>query len=191
MKYLVGRTAGMSGLIAAIVATHIATMAGYWFGAVKLPAFGFNHLNGWIVFNFLRPPFDTFSNPTWIVFVVGGAVHYINGILWGLIFALVISPMMGRWSKRLAPMTPTNNYLKGVIWGWALWIISSAVWMPLVAGSIPGIQVGAFLTNFGKIGVQAVFTNFLWHTIYGVNLGLLFNPTSAAWAAEMGAPKAR
>jgi hypothetical protein len=59
--------------------------------------------------------------------------------------------------------------------------------MPLLIGGLLGpvftggfglkCGVGPFLTCFGPYGVQALFTNLFWHTIYGVNLGLLFSPT--------------
>ncbi len=173
VKYLIGKTAAVSGLAAGFVATHVATVFGLWFDGARLPTFDFNTLNGWLYLGFTRPPEVTF--------VVGGVIHYINGILFGLIFALVIHPMMGRALKPLAPMTPTVNYVKGLIWGWTLWIISSALWMPLLIGPLfgPG-SVGPFLTSFGPNGVQALFTNLLWHTIYGLNLGLLFQPMSAS-----------
>ena len=148
VKYLVGRSQWTSALIAGFIATHVATVAGLWFTAVKLPKFDFNTLNGWIVF----APTGGTTLPV-ITFVVGGVVHYISGILWGLIFGLIIAPQMGRYMKGLAPMTPQVNLVKGIIWGVALWLISSAVWMPLVVGSI-GIPVGAFLTNFGNFGVD-------------------------------------
>ncbi len=169
-RYLIGKSAGRSGLISALIATHVATVSGLWFAGARLPKFDFNTLNGYLYLGFTRSPEVTF--------VVGGVIHYMNGILWGLIFALVIHPTMGKWVKALAPLTPINNYLKGLLWGWALWIISSAIWMPLVIASI-GIPVGPFLTSFGTVGVQAVFTNLLWHTIYGLHLGLFFNPTIA------------
>ena len=168
IKYLVGNSPLVSGLIAAFIATHIATMAGLWFGAVRLPQFDFNSINGWLVLGFMQAADVTFA--------IGAVIHYTNGILWGLIFVLLIHAVMGRWVRSLGPLTPAVNLGKGLIWGWALWLISSAVWMPLVVGNI-GIPVGAFLTNFGTVGYEAVFTNLLWHTIYGVNLGLIYNPT--------------
>ncbi len=168
IKYLVGSSPGWSGVIAAFIATHIATMAGLWFGAVRLPQFDFNTINGWLVLGFMQAADVTF--------VIGGVIHYINGLLWGLIFVLLMHSVMGKWVKPLAPLTPAVNLAKGLIWGWALWLISSAVWMPLVVGAI-GIPVGPFLTNFGGVGYEAVVTNLLWHTIYGVNLGLIYNPT--------------
>lgn len=177
VKYVVGKSAGISGLVAALIATHVATVSGLWFDAARLPKFDFNSLNGFLALGLpygFTHPFETF--------LVGGVIHYLSGIIWGLVFALVIHPMMGRTMKPLAALTPTNNYIKGLLWGWTLWIISSALWMPLLIGPLLapyGVTVGTFLTSFGPFGVQALFTNLLWHSIYGLNLGLLFSPVPA------------
>src|SRR5256712_2233174 len=151
VKYRVGKAGGKGGVIAGLVATHIATIFGLWFYGARLPKFDFPSLNGYI---YVGLPFG-FTHPD-VAFVVGGVFHYVDGILFGLIFALVVSPMMGRVIKPLAAMTPTANYIKGLIWGWTLWIISSALWMPLPIGpilapSFPvgfGVNAGPFLTSF-------------------------------------------
>ncbi len=161
----------MSALIAGFVATHIATISGLWFFGARLPVFDFPTLNGYLYLGLSQSPVTTF--------IVGGVFHYTDGILFGLIFGLLVSPMMGRLFKPLAPMTPVVNVMKGLIWGWTLWIISSAAWMPLLIGPALApfhVVVGGFLTSFGPYGVQALFSNLLWHTIYGANIGLLFSP---------------
>lgn len=177
VKYLVGKSGWSSALIAGLIATHVATMAGLWFDGARLPKFDFNSLNGYLVLGLSYG----FANPAQN-FVIGGAIHYTSGILWGLIFGLIVHPMMGRTVKPLAAMTPTVNYVKGLLWGLTLWIISSALWMPLLIGPLfapIGVGVGPFLTSFGPYGVQAVLTNLLWHSIWGLNLGLLYNPMPA------------
>lgn len=178
VRYLIGKSAASSGIIAGFIATQIATVFGLWFTAAQLPKFDFNTLNGWLVFGFTSTPENTF--------IIGGLIHYVDGILWGLIFALIIHPMLGQFIKPLAPLTPTNNFIKGVIWGLALWIISSALWMPLLIGPlVAGFGgVGPFLTNFGPVGYQALVTNLFWHTIFGLNLGLMFNPVWGSSASR-------
>lgn len=175
-KYLVGKNVWQAGLIAAFIATHISAVAGLWFGAVRLPNFDFNTINGLLAFNAFFGAAGAFTTPPHLLFIVGGAIHYINGILWGIIFALLIHRLMGRVIPGMRALTPLNNMVKGLLWGWALWLISSSVWMPLVVGVNLGIPVGPFLTGFGTVGFEAVFTNLLWHTIYGLNLGLIFSP---------------
>jgi hypothetical protein len=192
VKFLIGSSAGKSAVIAAFIATHVATMAGLWFGGARLPTFNFNQLNGLLAFQALGQPLSYgFTHPV-ETFLIGGLLHYTSGIIWGVAFALIVHPALGRFIKPFAALTPVNNYIKGVIWGVVLWIISSAFWMPLLIDPLfGGGVVGPFLTKFGLNGVQALLTNLLWHSIYGVNLGLLFSPTPAApsrsaWKASSG-----
>ena len=200
VKYLIGRNAGKSAVISAFIATHVATMAGLWFDGARLPKFDFNNLNGYLVLGLGYG----FANPA-INFAIGGIIHYTSGIIWGVIFALIFHPAIGRFVKPLRALTPINNYVKGVIWGVVLWIISSAFWMPLLIGPLLGpfltapppsglgapCGVGPFLSCFAFYGIQANLTNLLWHTIYGVNLGLLFSPTlvsgsRSTWRSSAG-----
>lgn len=184
VKYTIGHSTGRSAVIAGFIATHVATMAGLWFGGARLPTFNFNQLNGFLVLGFTADPVQTF--------VVGGAIHYTSGIIWAVIFGLIVHPALGRAIKPLGALTPVNNYIKGILWGIALWIISSALWMPLLIDPLfGGGVVGPFLTKFGPNGLQALFSNLLWHSIYGANLGLLFNPVPGTprtvWKAAPGA----
>src|SRR5206468_12207167 len=118
---------------------------------------------------------------------VAPSMTYIDVLPFCLFFAIVVSPMMGWVVPALAPMTPTVNYVKGLIWGWTLWRLSAALWMPLLIGPILspafpvgfGVNVGPFLTSFGPYGVQALLANLLWHTSWGANLGLVFSPRPA------------
>lgn len=189
VKYLIGRNAGKSAVIAGFIATHIATVAGLWFDGARLPKFDFNALNGYLALGLTYG----FANPAQN-FIIGGVIHYTSGILWGVIFALMVHPMLGKVIRPLAALNPTTNLVKGIIWGVTLWIISSALWMPLLIGPLfapIGVGVGPFLTKFGPYGLQAMFTNLLWHTIYGVNLGLLFSPrVVSGWSKSEWRPSA-
>ena len=184
VRFLMGKSAARNAAFAGFVATMIATVSGLWFPGVKLPAFDFNSLNGRLAFADVAFPQP---RDEWII---GGIIHMIDGVIWALIFGLVISPVLGVLFKPLKPLTPTVNLVKGIIWGGTLWIISSAFWMPLLIGTLLGptftsgfglsCGVGPFLTCFGPYGVQALFTNLFWHMIWGVNLGLLFSPMAVS-----------
>jgi hypothetical protein len=187
VRFLIGKTAAANAIVAGFIATMIATVSGLWFPGVKLPQFDFNALNGRLALGDTAFPNNSISIQTW---EIGAVIHMIDGVIWAVIFGLVISPVLGVLLKPLRPATPTVNLVKGIIWGGVLWLISSALWMPLLIGSLLGplfttappngfglsCGVGPFLTCFGPYGVQALFTNLFWHTIYGVNLGLLFSP---------------
>jgi hypothetical protein len=183
VRFLIGKTAAANAIVAGFIATMIATVSGLWFPGVKLPQFDFNALNGRLALGDTAFPNGSISIQTW---QIGAVIHMIDGVIWAVIFGLVISPVLGVLVKPLRPATPTVNLVKGIIWGGVLWLISSALWMPLLIGALLGptfingfrlsCGVGPFLTCFGPYGVQALFTNLFWHTIYGVNLGLLFSP---------------
>src|SRR2546428_13006574 len=105
----------------------------------------------------------------------------IDGIIWAVIFGLVISPVLGVVIKPLRAMTPTVNLIKGLIWGGALWIISSPLWMPLLIGPIFHLSPlntfglpcrgSPFRTCFGPHGVPAPFTDLFLHQHSRVHLG--------------------
>jgi hypothetical protein len=180
VRFMIGRSPGRSAVIAGFIATMVATISGLWFPGVKLPQFDFNTLNGRLALGDIAFP------PGPNTFLIGGFIHLVDGTIFAVIFGLVVSPVLGVLAKPLRPMTPTVNVVKGLIWGVVLWLISSIFWMPLLIGTLLGptftdsfglpCGVGPFLTCFGPYGVQALFANLFWHTIYGVNLGLLFNP---------------
>src|SRR5436853_7044394 len=104
-KYLIGRNAGKSAVISAFIARHVATMAGLWFDGARLPKFDFNTLNGYLVLGLNYG----LANPA-INFVVGGIIHYTSGIIWGVVFALIVHPAIGRVIKPLAALTPVHHY---------------------------------------------------------------------------------
>jgi hypothetical protein len=185
VNYLVGKSALVNALLAGFVATYIATISGIWFYGVKLPVFNFPQLNGYIVLGLNANPTD--------VIVVGWVLQMVQGMLFALIFGLVLSPMWGRMFKALAPMTPIVNYTKGVIFGFLLYIISATLWVPLLIGpllAVYNVPVGGFLSTFGPYGYQANFTDLFWHMIYGVNLGLLFSPSLVSGKRSASTPAA-
>src|SRR6267378_4461811 len=169
VRFLIGRTAAANAVVAGFIATMVATISGLWFPGVKLPQFDFNALNGRLAFGDASFPL---SREVWII---GAVIHMIDGVIWSVIFGLVASPVLGVLFKPLRPMTPTGSLLGPTFIG--------------VFGLSCG--VGPFLTCFGPYGVQALFTNLFWHTIYGVNLGLLFSPVAisgarSGWRAGSG-----
>src|SRR6266571_3454494 len=92
----------------------VATVTGLWFPGAKLPQFDFNKLNGWLALVGVGNGLDyAWNNPS-LTFVVGGIIHMIDGIIWAVIFGLVISPVLGVLIKPLRAMTPTVNLIWGV-----------------------------------------------------------------------------
>src|SRR5712691_7019368 len=114
----------VTALVAGFVATHIATVSGYWFHGVNLPDLGWPNFNG--------------------ILLLG-----VKAIL----FALVLATISAIW------------------------------WVPQLFNSVFNYNFGWFSQNLGKfLGVsawKAVVGIYVWHIIYGVNLGLIYNPHPA------------
>jgi hypothetical protein len=85
-----------------------------------------------------------------------------DGVLAG--FAFLLFPLFR------SPNTMRANIIKGVVFGLALATISAGWWVPQL---FPTIHAGFFSHN---LGWKTVFGIYLWHIIYGVNLGALYSP---------------
>jgi hypothetical protein len=174
----------VAALVAAFAATWFATMFGEWFYAVGWVPFTFNTLNAetWATnfklvggtFYGLAPLSSDFT------YFLGMWSHYSQGILFGLIFTMLVYPNLP------GPMSVGNNLIKGVLWGWTLWIVSSSFVMPLLYGT------GFWFSYWGTFGLpggsqsQLIFYNFVWHTIYGFTLGMFFSPVSSSGMGMSG-----
>ncbi|HEY8705120.1 MAG TPA: hypothetical protein VIL98_10220 [Gaiellaceae bacterium] len=155
-----------AALVAGVVATHIATVTGYWYAIVGLPKLDYNLFNG-----ILLVPNE--KNAT-IQFVIGGAAHYLTGICYALIFAFLIHPLL-RVANSVA-----GNIAKAVGFGLVLATLSALLWVPR---DFPSFNPGFFTNNFGWKFVLGIY---VWHIVYGLHLGALYSPLPAS-AAEPAA----
>ena len=172
-------------IIAGLVATHVATNLGMWFHGLGLPDLNFNMLNGYLVFGNSANAFGTvgFQDPVALT-LFGAAVHYGQGIVFALVFAFGVSPLI--------PIADSlvGNIVKAVIWGMVLATLSAIWWVPAL---FSGLNAGLFFANFGADQFKWLIALYLWHFVFGFNLGLFYNPAplaKAAPAAEMTAEAA-
>lgn len=132
---------------AGFLATYIATIGGYWFPAIGLPKVDFAIFNGVkIAPGGSGPQFS---------YLVGMISHLIDGVIFGLIYAWLISPRL-RWA----------GWLKGMIFGF---ILTVAVWLavlPLV------FEAGLF---GAELGWKATIAVLAWHLIWGVLMGAIYD----------------
>ncbi len=173
----------VAGLVAAFAATVFATMFGEWFYALGWVPFSFNTLNAeaWAtnfhnLSGFFAITTNTALSPDFVYFL-GMWAHYLQGIVFGLVFTLLVYPNLP------GPMTVGANLVKGLIWGWTLWIVSSSFVMPLLYGV--GFWFSYWGSAFGLGQSNLIFYNFVWHSIYGFVLGMFFSPVSKM-TGEMG-----
>jgi hypothetical protein len=150
-------------LVAGFVATHLATVTGYWYHGLTLTAGkgGLPDL-GWPGFNglLLVGPKESGLAQFW----AGSVFHLATGMAFSLAFCFLLFPLF-RWQN-----TVGGNIAKGIAFGLALATISAGWWVPQL---FPALHAGFFSHN---LGWRTVFGIYLWHIIYGVNLGALYSP---------------
>jgi hypothetical protein len=156
-----------AAVLAGFVATHIATVIGYWLPGIGLPQLDWHRVNGSI--------FTPNASST-VQFVSGGYFHYLDGIAFTVVFAVAVFPML-KWAS-----TPLGNTLKGLLFGTILATVSCAFMIPRVY--FPHAHAGFFSHHLGWKLILAVY---VWHWVYGLHLGLLYNPLArSARSASRG-----
>ena len=105
----------------------------------------------------------------------GAGAHYAQGVAFALIYAFGIHPLL--------PIANTvlGNFAKAIIWGLILGTLSAVWWInlfPNLAG--PGVNAGIFMSNFGPDQLKWVVAVYLWHIVYGFNLGAFYQPRGHA-----------
>jgi hypothetical protein len=153
----------------AFIATQLGTYFGYVFPAVGLPTLPWPLYNG-----SLAAPATTLNAAGEFVwgtsgqFFVGQALHFVNGIVFGVLYGIIF--------RDLLPIKNTNggNISKGLIYGVIMTIISAGLLVPYAY--VPHQGYGFFLFD-GPDGWKLPFGILVWHLIYGYFLGALYQPT--------------
>lgn len=147
-----------SATLAGLIAVHMSSVLGFWFGGFGLTRLDWNTANG-LVYWPKGSPFE--------IFMVGWTSHYLDGVVFSVLFAVALHPRMP-WRN-----TELGNAAKGLVFGTVLAVVALAVLTPLVYAPARGADAGFFSSNFGWKYMVAVF---LFHWIYGLHLGLIYNP---------------
>lgn len=159
----------VTALVAGFVATHIATVTGYWFHGVNLPDLGWPNFNGLLLLG-------TDSSPL-AQFWAGTAYHLATGISFAVLFAFIVHPRI--------PLRNTTggNIAKALLFSFLLATLSAAWWVPQLFNQVFNTDLGWFSQYAGRLlgtdGWKVVLGIYLWHAIYGLNLGLIYNPQSS------------
>jgi len=158
--------------IAGFLATQVATIWGYYGIGIGLPSLPFPAYNGLL---FSRPSvaadFSNFGNPS--SYWVGQSVHYVNGIAFALLFALVAYRSLPTFFSKM------KSVQKGIVFALIQTIISLGFLFPYVYAPKSGFGLFSFGDNaFGNNPDhwKLPFAVLLWHLIYGTLLGLLYDP---------------
>ena len=120
-------------LLAAFVATHIATVSGYWYKIIGLPVLGWPQFNGILILGHTGSSADGAQQ-----FWAGGIYHFLTGICMGLIFVFLIHPLLPVRNSFF------GNVFKGLLWGAVLATLSASLW---VSSNFPEFHPGQFSQN--------------------------------------------
>jgi hypothetical protein len=151
-----------------LIATQLGTYFGYVFPAIGLPSLPWPLYNG-----LLAVPAEDYG--TTGSFFAGQSLHFVNGIVFAILFAILARPMMPFRN------TQGGNIAAGLTYGVIMTIISIGVLVPYAY--VPHQGYG-FFSFYGPDGWKLPAGVLLWHLIYGFFLGSLFQvrdrrPTTA------------
>jgi hypothetical protein len=178
----VERSPILSLFVVGIIATQLGTYFGYVFPAVGLPPLPWPLYNGILASTIA----DGFSANTVIdpdtgatvipgfavsgdAFFMGHTLHFVNGVVFAMLWGILFREDAARFIK--------NNVLNGAVYGVIMTIISAGLLVPYAY--VPEQGYGLFLFD-GPDGWKLPFGVLIWHLIYGIFLGLLWNPTRTA-----------
>ena len=168
----VERSPILSLAVVGVIATQLGTYFGYVFPAVGLPTLPWPLYNGLLGIGVQEGEFGVFSNfeayaaDPQMSFFVGQALHFINGIVFVLLWGVLFREDVAKFVK--------NNIASGLLYGVIMTIISAELLVPYAYVQNNGY--GFFLFD-GPDGWKLPFGILIWHLIYGLFLGLLWNPS--------------
>jgi hypothetical protein len=153
------RPAGTDWLMRAVTAGFLATvlmtlvlLIGFWVAALLGSASGqapFIQRWLWALAN------NVVTNEVQTALPLAILVHFLAGIGWALVYALVAEP-------RLAGPA----WQRGMLFSLVPWALSLVVFLPLVGGGLLGLALGA--------GPLPIVGNLILHLVYGATLGQLY-----------------
>lgn len=155
-----------AALLAGLVAVHIGTVVGFWLGDFGLTRLDWPTANGLVYVPDASPVAQ---------FLIGGLSHYLDGILFALVYAIALAPFLPFGS------TAVGNLAKGLVFGTILAVLALLIMTPLVYAPARGSEAGFFSHNFGWSYIVGVF---IFHWVYGLHLGLIYNPDDSVSPAE-------
>lgn len=169
----------LSLFVVGVMATQLGTYFGYVFPAIGIPVLPWPLYNG-ILGTTIADGFNGAAIEGFAVssdaFFVGHSLHFINGIVFAVLWGILFREDVAKFFK--------NNVLNGMAYAVVMSIISAGLLVPYAY--VPNQGYGFFLFD-GPDGWKLPFGILLWHLIYGVFLGLLWNPSDSS-EVEVKAP---
>jgi hypothetical protein len=145
-------------ILVGLIATQLGTYFGYVFPAVGLPTLPWPLYNG--VLGAPATDYGTAGS-----FFVGQSLHFVNGIVFAILYAVLALPLMPFRN------TKGGNILSGLLYSVVMSIISVGLLVPYAY--VPKQGYGLFLF-YGPDKWKLPLGVLVWHLIYGFFLGALF-----------------
>jgi hypothetical protein len=176
LKYGISNNQLVAALVCGFIATEIATITGFWYEIIHLPAVDWNRFNGqYLVGDGGASDFETF--------LIGWILHLFTGIILAMAFVFLIRPML---PMNWFPYTKLGNLLAASAFGVALALLSMFIITPYLDpyNAHPGFMSLdlKLADNMGNLrpGWQTPLVILIWHLVYGIQLGAFYNPTPEA-----------
>jgi hypothetical protein len=150
------RVAGIA--LVGVIATQLGTYFGYVFPSVGLPVVPWPLYNG--ALGLLGKEFNTPGS-----FFVGQTLHYVNGIVFAILYAVLFLPLMPFRNTR------GGNLISAIIYTLIMTVISIGFLVPYAY--VPHQGYG-FFSFYGPDHWKLPAAVLLWHLIYGFFLGTLY-----------------
>jgi hypothetical protein len=141
-------------IISGFISVHIANIVGYWLPSIRLPRIDFAS----IMFSFPTAAMYEENIAREMLFVWGIFQHFINSMILALFYAWILFPRL-----------PGPRWLRGIIVGLGLWLISMFILSPIV------FKAGLFAYELSGL---AWLSSLIFHLVYGVLLGIIYYPAS-------------
>jgi hypothetical protein len=177
LKYGISDNKLLAAVVCGFIATQIATITGFWYEIIHLPAVDWNRFNG----AYLVGAGEGVSD--FEVFIMGWSFHLMTGIILTIAFAFLIRPKL-----TFFPYTMMGNFQAAVAWGVVLALLSMFIITPYLDpyNAHPGFMSLdlKLADNEGDIrpGWQTPLVILIWHLVYGIQLGAFYNPSPEAEA---------
>ncbi|MEQ1873553.1 MAG: hypothetical protein ABL953_07490 [Ilumatobacteraceae bacterium] len=164
-------------VLCGIIATQLGTYFGYVFPAFGLPVLPWPLYNGILGTTFgdgvnglvnMDGTFAAAFATSGESFFVGNALHFVNGIVFAILYGILF-----REDVKFLPQSHGGNIGKGLLYGLIMTIISAGLLVPYAY--VPNQGYGLFLFD-GPDGWKLPFAILVWHLIYGLFLGMLYQP---------------
>jgi hypothetical protein len=196
LKYGISNNQLIAALFAGFFATHLATITGFWYEMINLPATDWNRFNGTYLVGSGNPTAIAFGAPAasdFEVFLTGWTFHVFTGLAFTLLFAFAIRPLLPLAYDKM------GNLAAALAFSLFLAILSFAVLVPLLDpyNANPGwFSLDLKLADTNDVegalhpGWKTAAAIILWHVVFGLHLGAFYNPTPEAAPVREATPVA-